>query len=476
MSLGSYHSRRSGSPWSLWLVLGGLGLVVGLGLAVFLAIPRLNSVSPADTAQSVSSRAPLRLSFTRAMDHAAVEAALTLTPALPGRFDWNANTLVFTPAQPWPLGGTVTVSLAGGRSQRGLPLLGGRTWSFTVGQRRLAYLAGAPNANLWVLPIDEGGAAQQVTTEPVGIYDYGVSPDGLNMAYAARREDGGADLRVVDLAAAQTRDLLLCPSESCLSPSYSPNGRWLAYQRHSLAPGLAAGELILGPSQIYVHSLTDPAAADQPIGDQGGRFPRWGPDSRLSYLDTTRAAIAVHDLAGGAVTYVPNASGEIGTWTPDASAIVFAELIFPEHVHDPNETEAEHEAATDNFYSTLVRVVVATNESANLSGQNLVDDGSPMFAPSGAWLAFGRKTLVDEQWTPGRQLWLMRPDGSEAYALTDDPLYNHSAFRWSPDSKTLAYMRFNVADPSLPSEIWTVDMSDSQPTRLVEGYLPEWLP
>jgi Tol biopolymer transport system component len=121
-------------------------------------------------------------------------------------------------------------------------------------------------------------------------------------------------------------------------------------------------------------------------------------------------------------------------------------------------------------------VVVATNESVVLSGDGLVDDGSPSFAPSGAWLAFGRKTLTDDQWTPGRQLWLMRPDGSEAYALTDDPLYNHSAFRWSPDSRTLAYMRFNVADPGLPAEIWTVDMSDSQPSRLVEGFLPEWLP
>jgi Tol biopolymer transport system component len=99
-----------------------------------------------------------------------------------------------------------------------------------------------------------------------------------------------------------------------------------------------------------------------------------------------------------------------------------------------------------------------------------------MYSPSGAWLAFGRKTLVEGQWTPGRQLWLMRPDGSEAYALTDDPLYNHSAFRWSPDSRTLAYMRLNVVDPAVPVEIWTVDVSDSQPSRLVEGYLPEWLP
>jgi hypothetical protein len=37
-------------------------------------------------------------------------------------------------------------------------------------------------------------------------------------------------------------------------------------------------------------------------------------------------------------------------------------------------------------------------------------------------------------------------------------------------------MRFNVAEPGLPAEIWTVDVSDSVPRRLVEGFLPEWLP
>lgn len=476
MSLGSYRAPRAASPWSLWLTLGGLGLLAGLAAAVFFALPRLQTFSPANAAASVSSRAPLRLTFSRPMDAASVEAALSIDPALSGTFAWEGNTLVFTPNEPWPLGGSVTVALAGGRSQRGLPLLGGQTWSFTVGLRRLVYLAGAPSANLWVLPVDEGAPPQPVTDEPLGIYDYGVSPDGVHIAFAAWRADQGADVRQVDLSTGAVTDLITCPTEACLSPAYSPDGRWLAYQRHPLVEGLAAGELTQGPGQIYVHALADPAAPDLPVGDSGGRFPRWSPDSRLSYLDTGRAAIAVHDMTTGAVTYVPNASGDTGTWTPDGTALIFAELIFPEHVHDPNETEAEHEAAVTTFYSYLVRVEVATNATLDLSGQGAVDDGSPSMAPSGAWLAFGRKTLTEGQWTPGRQLWLMRPNGRDPYALTDDPLYNHSALRWSADSRSLAYMRLNLADPGPTAEIWMVDVSDSQPRRLVEGFLPEWLP
>ena len=89
-----------------------------------------------------------------------------------------------------------------------------------------------------------------------------------------------------------------------------------------------------------------------------------------------------------------------------------------------------------------------------------------------------------DQWTPGRQLWLMRPDGTGAYALTAKPLYNHSAFTWSPDGRRLAYMRFNTADQTAPAEIWLVSIAAagaagaeaSAPHRLVQGYLPEWLP
>lgn len=471
MSLGSYDARHAGSPTARWLALGGLGLVLGLAAAVFYALPRLVSVSPAQAAVSVSSRAPLRLRFNRPMDPASVERALTVTPAVPGRFTWDANTLVFAPSEPWPLGGTVTVRLAGGRSRRGLPLLGGRTWSFTVGQRRLAYLSGQPYADLWALPVDEAGEPQRLTNQPLGIYDYDVSADGTTIAFTALRDDQGSDLRLLDLASGAVTDLVLCPGEACLSPAYSPDGRWLAYQRHPLLPGLVEGDVTPGPSQIRLLDLTG-GAADRPIGDAGGRFPRWSPDGRLSYLDTTRAAIAVHDLATGAVTYVPNASGDVGTWTPDGTAVVFAELVFPEQSNNPDGTEP----ATGTFYSYLVRVDVATNAVTPLSGDGPLDDASPSLAPSGAWLAFGRKTLRDNQWTPGRQLWLMRPDGTEPYALTDDPLYNHSAFRWSPDGRTLAYMRFNVAAPAEPAEIWLVDMADSRPRRLVGGFLPEWLP
>ncbi len=474
MSLARYGARR-GAPVGCWVALAGLGLLLGVGLAAGLALPRVAGFAPLPGSQSAASLAPVRITFSRPMDHAAVEAGLRLEPNVPGRITWEGNTLVFTPAQPWPLGSAVTVTLAAGRSQRGLPLLGRPVWTFTIGQRRLAYLAGSP-ANLWVMPLTGGGRAQALTAEPQGIYDYAVSPDGSQLVYAARRADGGADLRAVTLDGAGVAEVLACPGEACLSPTFSPDGARLAYQRQPVAAG-PDGVPALGEPRIHV--LTLGSGADQTVAEPPARAPRWAPDGRLSYLDTRRSAVVVQDLATGAATFIPTTSGDMGAWSPDGQFFVYPELYFPPEPQPAPATEPE---GSDHFFSHLLRITLATNAAIDLSAGGMVDDGSPAFAPSGAWLAFGRRALAQGQWSPGRQAWLMRPDGSQAQALTDDPLYNHSAFRWSPGSTALAYMRFNTAEPAVPAEIWIVELDPAgqgdrpSPRRLVAGYLPEWLP
>ena len=84
MSFGSPY-RRSGAGLGTWVLLAGVGLLLGLGVALFFSLPRLTVASPAAGAQFVSSRAPLRLTFSRPMDQASVEAGLQISPAQPGR-------------------------------------------------------------------------------------------------------------------------------------------------------------------------------------------------------------------------------------------------------------------------------------------------------------------------------------------------------------------------------------------------------
>ena len=107
----------------------------------------------------------------------------------------------------------------------------------------------------------------------------------------------------------------------------------------------------------------------------------------------------------------------------------------------------------------------------------MVEDASPSFSPDGRWVAFTRKFLDPDRWSPGRQVWLMSSDQTELIPLTEEPSAHFSSLAWSPDSQQLAIMRKDFSDLGAPSEIWMVDIVSGVSSRIVEGgYLPEWLP
>ncbi|MBL8057913.1 MAG: PD40 domain-containing protein [Anaerolineales bacterium] len=471
--------RRSASRWPGLLALAGLGLAAGLALMAALSLPHLATVSPADGALAVSTRARLSLVFDQPMEAASVAAGLSLDPALPGDLAWDAagTTLTFTPRQSWPPGGQVRLSLAGGRSRLGLPLLERRTWSFTVGLERVAFLTGAP-ANLAAVSIAEDAQPGFLTVEPYGVADYAIRPDGGQIVYAARRADGGADLRAIPIDGGDPAEVLACPGAACLAPAFSPDGTRLAYERQTPAPA-ADGGAGFGDPRIYVLTLATGQAALAGDPASQARSPAWTPDGRLSYYDAGRQAVAVLGAAGG-VTYIPSSSGEPGTFSPDGRYYVFPEIVLLENAITLTGTLAVTEnvpVSVAGFYSHLLRAEIATNAAQDLSGPGVVEDASPVYSVAGDWLAFGRKPLVDQAWQPGRQLWLMRADGSEARQLTETPEYNHSAFAWHPDGRRLVLMRFNAIDPNAAPEIWLINSDGTGARRLAAGgYSPEWLP
>ncbi len=464
--------RRSRRPWRWGLA--AASVVAGVALAAVLSLPRVTATYPAPGAARVSSRAPIRITFNRPMQPASLNASLQFNPPHTGTQTWAGQQLIFTPSLPWPEKSGVTVTLTGGQSAGGLPLLEKPTWSFTIAGQRLAYLTGAI-PNLWLMPLDADAGPEAepypLTTEPEGIYNFDISPDGTRAVYAALRADGGADVRLVNLDGTDARAVLLCPGEACLSPVFSPDGARLAYERQAVLRDDVTGASF-GDSHVYLYTLA--TGADDPIDTPApdARFPRWAADGRLTFFDTDRRAVVVRDVINGAVTYVPNGAGDVGTWSPDARFLVHAEIVFP-----AQGAELPGEDFADHFYSHLYRVIVATNQTEDLSGAAaLVTDGAPVFSPSGEWLVFGRRHLVPRLWTLGRQIWLMRADGSEAHSLTHEPTFNHSAFVWSPDATRLVYMRFNAGDPAAPAEIWMMNRDGTDAHRITTGYLPEWVP
>jgi TolB protein len=478
----SYRRLRQSRPTRrpALLFLTALAIVAGLALAAVLARPRVTELRPSPGAMNLSPRARLQITFDQPMNTTSVEAAFRVEPALPGVLTWDAEgtTLTFTPERSWPLLGEVRASLAGGQNHFGLPLFERTEWTFTIGRERIAYLRGAP-PNLAAISISEGANAEPLTSELYGVHDFAVHPEGGWIAYSAVRADGGADLKRVDVDGANAALLLACPDAVCRAPAFSPDGRRLAYERQT--PTLdPAGDRVFGEPRIHVLTLSDGQTA--PVGDPANpaHTPRWSPDGRLSFYDAARRAIVLQEVTTGAATFVPNDSGEMGTWSPDGQSLVFPEIVLQENAITLSESLVATETATvqvAGFYSYLRRVDVRTNAAVNLTGAGVVEDASPVYSFTGEWLAFARRGLTPETWTPGRQLWVMRADGSEARPLTAEPEFTHSAFAWSFDEQRIAYMRLNATDISRPPEIWLITLTDGAARRLVSGgYAPQWLP
>ncbi|MBN1641034.1 MAG: PD40 domain-containing protein [Anaerolineae bacterium] len=420
------------------------------------------SVSPPGGAGDVSTRANVRIAFARPMDHAAVEARFAIDPPVAGDLAWEGETLVFRPSAAFAAGQTYTVTLAAGApTARGARALAEIAWQFQVGQPRLLYIARDDVGHYQLYAAGE--PAEQLSAGEGDVWDMAVDPTGDRIAYSVARDDGGADLWQVDRAGALPRLLLRCPGASCTAPAWSADGQTIAYERQELSDApIAVGS---GPVVLYIYVLDVAGGETQPLGGEAptaGRSPTWAPaGARLAFYDLSEQAIQIYDAASGQRQYFDTLGG-VGTWDPRGEQMALAEISFHNH-------EGEGQ---------LVRIDAGTRSVDVIGAPGSADDAMPRWSPDGAWIAFGRASLGDGTPTAGTQLWLMRPDGSEAHPLVVDAVANLGAFAWRPDGAAIAYVRLDLADLAAPRpELWVIELERGEP-RLVAagGILPAWLP
>jgi Tol biopolymer transport system component len=248
----------------------------------------------------------------------------------------------------------------------------------------------------------------------------------------------------------------------------------LAFERAPL-PGSASSLFpqvwlldLPGSSNEGEGSLTEELASDP---DHPAHTPAWSSRGLLVYYDVIEKAYIVLDPENGTTMAFPNESGETGSWSPEGSYFVAPEILsLPAG-------QGTQESGDAISASHLIRFDPETGSSRDLSQGPFVEDTSPSVSPDGSHLAFARRYLDASRWTPGRQAWVMRTDGSQAIPLSNAPSYSHSAFAWSPDGRQVAYLRFNQETLTDPLELWTVSSDGSDPTQLViGGFAPQWIP
>ena len=311
-------------------------------------------------------------------------------------------------------------------------------------------------------------APQQLSGQAVGdVLDFAATPDGRRVVYTVTTDAGGT-LRIVNRGGDGDRELLACPDAECSGPAWSPDGARLVYERRPVdATGVA------GSPRLHWLDPADGTTLSLVAGEVIGYGVRFSPDGVwLSYVSPADEGVVLYRLADGQQRLLSSRVGRPAAFSPDSAAVIISDLTLEGSPTAPDgDVPAPIQESSRVF---LYRMVLAEEGRERLSADLPVDDSAPTWSPDGAWIAFGR---APADAASGRQLWLMRPDGSAARALTSEPNLFHGPPAWSPDGTTLLYQRFDLSDPAAMPEVWLMNLDDSTQTLVAPGgYLPAWLP
>lgn len=436
--------------WWIWIVISITALAL-LAAVLWVALrPEVLFVYPPE-GERISPVDGVQIEFSRNMNTDSVEASLQVEPATPVAYEWQENSLTILPELRWQAGEEIEVFLSGdARSRLGLSVKE-RSWSYSVEGALVVYLW--PNnepANLYALDL-ESGETRQLTQFPEGLNDYSVHPEGLGIYYCRASEPGSGQVGYWDRKTGSTQPVVNL-QQPCTHLEISPGGTQLAYGSIpgggvSLLPLIDGGRI----SRVPVAKVFDFT---------------WRTEESLSLLSTVDDMLWLYATGSQRLISIPSISENIGNWSPDGDTYITNELI-----------DISTDFVPAGVASHLVTYSIGDQVWTDLTPEPALEDHEPVFSPGGETIAFTRKSLEEDEWTLGRQIWRMRADGSAAQQLTDLPDIIHNNLNFSPDGDILIFLRFDQQSITDPPELWMMELDDREQTRLVIGaYRPGWLP
>jgi TolB protein len=297
-----------------------------------------------------------------------------------------------------------------------------------------------------------------LTDEPFGVWDYALAPDGVTVAYTALRDDGGTDLFRIGTDGGNRAPLLSVAEAGGSAPAWSPDGTRIVYERRDLT----LNATIVLPSLWWLDVETGETAPLFQDSALPGIRARWSPDGEwISYVRQGDAEVEIYHLQDGRRHTVSSQTGQPVMWGPRGDTLLVTDM----------------RPAGKRHLTHLLRFDMTDETLVDLSGEAQVADMGAAWSPDGQWLSVVRKVYEDPPKITGNQIWLMRPDGSQARPLTQDPDAHYGAPVWSPDGKYLLVDRYPLKVSVAQSELWLLEVEPgtSRPV-IAPGAQATWLP
>ena len=290
----------------------------------------------------------------------------------------------------------------------------------------------------------------QYTQEEAGVSGFSISPDGQTILYATMQTDGGTAIWAINRDGSNQHVILDCPTAHCAGPVWSPGGQKIIYERSEYNQSLWWLDMKSGETKSV---FSDPS------------FPGYGPafsrDGRwLSYISPTKNAIEGFSLVDGQNFSIHNLSGIPAQWSPVDDTLLYWDLV----------------SSTPQTILSMKRYNPATGKMIDLSGTAGTQDYPAAWSPDGQWIAVVRDTLNADLSSTSSQIWLVKPDGSQAHVIVNDDDMSYTHIGWTPDGQKLVYSRL-INNDVWSENIWLADVDTGQETQLISsGSMPEIIP
>jgi dipeptidyl aminopeptidase/acylaminoacyl peptidase len=281
------------------------------------------------------------------------------------------------------------------------------------------------------------------------VTDPQISPDGKLVAYVVTKVDRAQNRRASSIWMAATDGSRVpwrftTSPQSCTSPRWSPNGKWLAFLSSRLGEPTAT---VPGPS------------------------PAPTPASGSSSSEPPRAQIYLLSMTGGEAQRITNLKNGVSTfqWSPDGNRMVIVSRSGPgdDRVESRERSDVRHYQNTsykfndtgwfDDRRTHLWVVEVKSGSAKQITEGHDWNDSDPQWSRDGTRIAFvSNRSGKEYDLNRNADVWVIAADGGALTRVSDHDESDNGPC-WSPDGKTIAFV--GVVQQRDHAKIWLAPAS-----------------